>query len=166
MPLFSSRAAAFFARIKRALGLGGAAVDGAAGAGLQGERQAAEFLRRERGYVVVARNWRNPKDRREEIDLIVRDGSVLVFVEVKTRAANALVSGFNAVNARKKTILRRAIRAYLRGLGEKPSTFRFDIMEVELAARPTGTKDSAVAGPGFEVRHYENVALLPKHFQP
>ena len=54
-------------------------------AGETGEQLAAAFLRRERGYRIVARNWRSPRDRRAEVDLVCRDGDVLVFVEVKTR---------------------------------------------------------------------------------
>ncbi len=139
------------ARLKNLLGIGPAAD----GAGAIGEAAAAAFLRKERGFSIVATNWRNPRDRREELDLVARDGEVLVFIEVKTRAVGALVSGFNAVNARKKAVLRRAATAYLRTLATPPVTFRLDIVEVAL---PSG------AAP--EVRHYENVALFPKHFQP
>lgn len=123
--------------------------------GAAGERAAAEFLRREHGFVIVARNWRSPRDRRDEIDLICRDGEVLVFVEVKARAAGALVPGYYTVNARKKRVLRRACSAYLRALaGEAPRTFRLDIIEV---AVPSG-------GGTPEVRHFENVPLFSKSF--
>ncbi len=59
--------------------------------GEAGERVAERYLRREKGFKRIARNWRNPQDRREEIDLVMKDGEVLVFVEVKTRAMDALV---------------------------------------------------------------------------
>jgi putative endonuclease len=49
--------------------------------GRRGEQLAAEHLRR-RGCVVLARNVRVG---RGEIDVIVRDGDALAFVEVKTR---------------------------------------------------------------------------------
>lgn len=125
-------------------------------AGAAGERAAAEFLRRERGFAIVARNWRSPRDRRDEIDLVCRDGEILVFVEVKTRAAAALVPGYYAVNARKKKALRRACTVYLRALAgaARPRTFRFDVVEVGM---PAGS------GPP-EVRHFENVPLFPKSF--
>lgn len=80
---------------------------------------------------------------------------MLVFVEVKTRAVGALVSGFHAVNGRKKAVVRRAATAYLRSLPEPPATFRFDIVE---AAFPAGVEP--------EVRLCENIPLFPKHFQP
>src|SRR5689334_23069762 len=98
-------------------------------AGERGERTAAAWLVRERGFEVIARNWSSPRDRRDEIDLVCRDAGVLVFVEVKARAAGALVSGFHAIDARKKRVLRRAVRAYLSHLREKPGTFRFDVVE-------------------------------------
>lgn len=178
-PPSAPRAESLVARLKKFLGLG---INAPAGAGAEGERRAGEFLRREHGFVIIARNWRNPRDRREEIDLVARDGEVLVFIEVKTRAAHALVSGYHAVNSGKKAILRRAIKAYLGGLAEKPRTFRFDIIEVALAAAGTSRSTSgagstsrsaeaddeirAPVASAPEVRHFENVPLFPKHFQP
>jgi len=123
--------------------------------GERGERQAAIFLQG-MGYEVVARNWRNPADRRDELDLVCRDGEVLVFVEVKTRSSAAIVSGFYAVDKRKKSVVLRAAKAYLRKLPEpRPQTYRFDVVEV-----------SARAEAAPEIRHYENIELFPKHFRP
>ncbi|HWA09279.1 MAG TPA: YraN family protein [Opitutaceae bacterium] len=129
-----------------------------AGPGERGERLAADWLRRERAFRIVARNWRSPRDRRNEIDLVARDGEVLVFVEVKARAAGALVSGYHAVDARKRAVMRRAIEAYLAGLRVKPVTVRFDIVEVALPAA------GSTAVP--EVRHFENIPLLPPRGRP
>jgi len=127
-------------------------------AGAEGERLAADFLRKQNGYKIVARNWRSPQDRRDEIDLVCRDQEVLVFVEVKTRSADALVSGFHAVNQAKKRILLRACTAYIRALGSAapPHTFRFDIVEVSHNGD----------GVAPEVRHFENVPLFPKDRRP
>lgn len=69
--------------------------------GDRGQQVAAAWLERERGFTIVARNWRSPHDRRDESDLVARDGDALVFVEVKTRAAGALVPGYYAVDERK-----------------------------------------------------------------
>lgn len=125
--------------------------------GARGEACAAEFLRRERGFKIVAQNWRLARDRRIEIDLVGRDGDILVFVEVKTRDPDALVPGYFAVNARKKRILKRACMAYLAQLGRRPRIFRFDVVEVMLPPGPPG------GGP-IEVRHFENIPLFPKHY--
>jgi len=126
------------------------------GSGAQGERLAAGWLERERHFTIVTRNWRSPRDRREEIDLVCRDGDVLVFVEVKARGADALVPGYHAVDRRKKRVLRRGIETYLAQLREKPKTFRFDVIEVAFAA-------DGAAKP--EVLHFENVPLFSKYFR-
>jgi putative endonuclease len=122
--------------------------------GIEGERLAASFLRKECGFKIIVRNWRSPLDRRDEIDLICRDREVLVFVEVKTRAADALVSGYHAVDQAKKRVMLRACTDYLKrlGAGRQPATFRFDIVEVQ----------RAVNGDEPVVRHYENIPLFPK----
>ncbi|MFH1496754.1 MAG: YraN family protein [Verrucomicrobiota bacterium] len=117
--------------------------------GEAGERCAADFLAA-KGLRIVSRNWRNPKDRREEIDLICTDDGILVFVEVKARSASAKVPGYYTVNRRKKAVLLRACRAYLASLRREPTTYRFDVVEVATRAD---------AAP--EVLHFENVPLFP-----
>ena len=133
----------------------GAGVAGDAGG--RGEQLAADWLRRERSFVVVARNWRSPRDRRDEIDLVCRDGDALVFVEVKTRAPGALVPGYYAVDERKKRVLLRTAKAYLARLREKPPTFRLDVVEVALPGGPAGAEPA--------ILHFENVPLFPKDFR-
>lgn len=125
----------------------------AAEAGRRGEQAAADFLRARQGYTIVVRNWRSPRDQRDEIDLVCRDGEVLVFVEVKARAAGALVSGYQAVDERKKRALRRAVQAYLAQLVPAPRTFRFDVVEVTLSGHLPP-----------QVMHYENAPLFPKGY--
>jgi len=127
--------------------------------GARAEALAAETLAA-RGWRVLARNWRNPADRREELDLVCADGEVLVFVEVKARDARALVPGYFAVDARKKRVLLRAARAYLRGLRRPPRTVRFDVVEVALGVEGAG---DAASGP--PLLHFENVPLFPRHFR-
>ncbi len=129
---------------------------GAGGTGARGEELAEAFLRRERGYRIIARNWRNPRDRREEIDLVCRDGDVLVFVEVKARDAAALVPGYFAVDRRKKAVLRRACSAYLRGLSVPPHTYRLDIVEVAFPAD----------GGAPELNHFARIPLFPRFHRP
>ena len=121
--------------------------------GARGEQAAADFLQARQGFAIVTRNWRSPRDQRDEIDLVCRDGDVLVFVEVKARAEGALVSGYHAVDERKKRVLRRAVHAYLAGLTPPPRTFRFDVAEVTLSGRLPS-----------QVRHFENVPLFPKGY--
>jgi putative endonuclease len=134
-----------------------------------GEAAAAEHLSGS-GLTVLARNWRNPDDAREEIDLVCRDGDVLVFVEVKTRKSGALVGGYQAVDKRKKGVLLRACRAYLTRLRPPARHYRFDIVEVTHGATPQAAARTAssklpkgiqsVQG-GMEVMHFANVPLFP-----
>lgn len=121
--------------------------------GTLGEQQAADFLKK-KNYKIIARNWRSPRDRRDELDLICDDRGILVFVEVKTRKVGALVPGFFEVNPRKKRVILRASKEYMRTLPAHPKTFRFDIIEVE-------TRQAAVV----EIRHYENIRLFRGDFR-
>jgi len=126
---------------------------GKQGAGEAGEAAAADFLHRRHGFVIVARNWRSPRDRRDELDIVARDGDVLVFVEVRARAVDALVPGFESIDQRKRRALRRVVHAYLSALAEPPRTFRFDVVEVSLSDRLP-----------LQCRHFENVPLFPKGY--
>jgi len=109
-------------------------------AGARGEQAAADFLKNRHGFTVLIQNWRNPRDLRE----------VLVFVEVKARAVGALVTGYYAVDERKKRALRRSVHAYLAALSTPPRTFRFDVVEVTLSGRLPP-----------QVMHYANAPLFP-----
>lgn len=131
-------------------------IPGRDGIGDWGERQAARYLVRTLGFRVLARNWTNPADNREELDLVCLDGPVLVFVEVKTRAANANVRGYDAVDFRKKRALQRAVLAYLRQLHprDRPRALRLDIVEVN--------HHGSQAKP--QILHFPNAPLLGRHF--
>ncbi len=130
-----------------------AAANAAAAAGSRGEQAAADFLQHRHGFVLIARNWRSPRDHRDEIDLVAHDADVLVFVEVKAREVGALVPGYYTVNERKKRVLRRAVHAYLTALPSPPLTFRFDVVEVSLSDRLPP-----------QCLHFENVPLFPKGY--
>ena len=95
--------------------------------GLLGEIRAAAYLRR-RGMRILARRYRTAHG---EIDLIAREGTTLVFVEVKTRPRGRLDSGLAAVNAEKRGHIRYAAREYLRTHGQ--AAFRFDVIEISAA---------------------------------
>lgn len=77
--------------------------------GRLGEDAAARFLAA-RGYRIVARNVRAD---RVELDLIARRGTLLVFVEVKTRRGTDHGRAAEAVDPRKQRRLRHGARAWL-----------------------------------------------------
>jgi putative endonuclease len=95
--------------------------------GRKGE-EAAYFYLREQGYVMVARNFRSPRQK-GEIDLIGWDGDKLCFIEVKTRTSRQLMPAEAAVDFIKQAKLRATARAYLRKIRGTPP-LRFDVVSV------------------------------------
>jgi putative endonuclease len=102
---------------------------------------------KKRGYSVVVRNWRFG---RGEIDIVAREGGVLVFIEVRLRSKDAAVRGYESISKRKKDTLRRTCLAYLKRCTKGVIAHRFDVVEVE--------HDYETGGDA--VRHYENVPLF------
>ena len=95
--------------------------------GTWGEAEVANYLRR-RGYTLLAHGFHC---RFGEIDLIARDGSYLVFVEVKYRSSLAKGAPAEAVGPAKQRRIRQAASFYLysKGLGlERPC--RFDVVSI------------------------------------
>jgi len=83
----------------------------------------------------VARNF-HQRAGRGELDIVARDGGVLVFVEVKTRATAAFGSPARAVDRDKEKDLRRAAHEYLRRAGSDPQLARFDLVNIVLSEPP------------------------------
>jgi putative endonuclease len=94
--------------------------------GQTGEQSVAKYLKKN-GYTILVQNYRCKLG---EIDIIARDGSVLVFIEVKTRSGTGYGSPAAAVNIRKQRQISRAAQCYLaeHGLFESPA--RFDVVSV------------------------------------
>ena len=76
--------------------------------------------------VLVERNYRC---RLGEIDLIMRDGSALVFVEVRYRRLSRFGGATASVDARKQRKLVRTAEHYLSGRRDVPAC-RFDVVAV------------------------------------
>jgi putative endonuclease len=91
-----------------------------------GEERAAGFLQ-SAGYRIVRRNLRLPGG---EIDLVCRDGDVIVFVEVKARWSRRFGSALSAVDARKQATLRRLAADYVQIVAPSASV-RFDVVAVD-----------------------------------
>jgi putative endonuclease len=87
------------------------------------------------GYELVVRNHRT---RWGEIDLVVYDGRVLVFVEVKTRRASGSGRGpWEALHERKQIQVRRMAAAFLAEVDDRPraTELRFDAVGVVIDGR-------------------------------
>ncbi len=91
--------------------------------------EAAWWAYRDRGYRLLARNWRCPVG---ELDLVLARDDVVVFCEVKSRRPSRLGDGYEAVTPRKRAKLRELARAYC--LAERPGAarYRFDVASVEV----------------------------------
>jgi putative endonuclease len=104
---------------------GGARSDAALGA--QGEEIAYWYLR-ERGFTMVARNYRGAAGG-GEVDLIGWEGGTLVFVEVKTRESAEVRRAEDAVDFSKRRHLVSAARDYCRR-ARVQAPHRFDVVSV------------------------------------
>ena len=94
--------------------------------GQRGEAIAARHLVRH-GMVLIDRNWRCEIG---EIDLVLRDGHVLVICEVKTRTSTAFGSPIEAVNQAKADRLKRLAYRWLREHDCHPDDVRVDVVGV------------------------------------
>lgn len=97
--------------------------------GRWGEDLAVRHLERA-GCRVLDRNWRSG---RLEIDLVVREGTTIAFVEVKTRRPGPQHPA-EAVDRRKRAHLRKAAASWIGthapGAREVVREYRFDVVSV------------------------------------
>jgi putative endonuclease len=99
--------------------------------GKEGERVAERFLQR-KGYKLVERNYRCPLG---ELDLIVLDRRVVVFVEVKTRTGHGFGSPLEAVEFRKQRKMIQAAQFFLAEKRLQHRDARFDVVGVSWPGR-------------------------------
>ena len=95
--------------------------------GRQGQQLAEKFLRKKRMRILA----RNVNTGPAEIDLVVRDGRILVFVEVRSRWTQSDAQPEETVTYRKQQRLVRGAKAFMkfRGWEERPA--RFDVVAVD-----------------------------------
>lgn len=102
--------------------------------GATGEDLAVAYLLKQ-GFRLVERNWRCGMG---ELDVIARDGSTLVFVEVRTRRGNAHGSAEESITLSKQRRLQRLAEGYLQQLELKgkawPGAWRIDVVAILLHA--------------------------------
>lgn len=118
--------------------------------GFLGEQKSTYFLRFQKRYRIIARNWRDTTyGGHGEIDIIAKDAKTLVFIEVKTRPEDALLTGYAAVTPSKKHTLRQTCQAFMRKNPHLAKHYRFDIIEIRFCHKQK-----------FRVLHYINVPLF------
>jgi putative endonuclease len=87
--------------------------------GAAAEAAAAAFLARQGLHLVCA----NYRCRFGEIDLVLRDGATIVFVEVRLRTHSAFGGAAASIDSRKRSRIIAAARHYLAGKPEVPCRF-------------------------------------------
>lgn len=110
--------------------------------GRWGERMAESYLTA-RGYDVIERNARTPYG---EIDLVMKNSEILVFVEVKTRSSDSFGEPEASVTLKKQAHLVSAIQAYMLEHDELEGDWRVDVIAIQ--GKPNKPNPSIV--------HFEN----------
>ena len=109
--------------------------------GATAEDLAADFLTA-KGMNIIKRNFHFGRE--GEIDIIARDGNILVFVEVKSRRTSDFGTPEDGVTFAKRKFLRRAAEGYLYVNRLTDRECRFDFVGVDYTKNPA------------EVRHIVN----------
>jgi putative endonuclease len=111
--------------------------------GAEGEARAARYLA-ERGYRIVDRNVRAGG---VELDLVVRKGRTVAFVEVKARRTRRFGAPEEAVDAAKQRRLIRGAHAWLHANGSGALQVRFDVVACDVDAADSSGQ------PVWRIRH-------------
>lgn len=95
--------------------------------GQLGEEHAKNFLKK-MGWKILDTNYHY--SRFAEIDIIAKEGDVIVFVEVKTRSTTAFGHPFEAISKSKLNNIFKAGLAYLQTTKESYKCYRIDVISV------------------------------------
>lgn len=117
-----------------------------AATGLAAEDLACRHLE-QRGLTTVARNYRT---RYGELDLVMREGETLVFVEVRYRHGDEYGDGVDSIDRRKQGKLTRTANAYLQShYPNRPPPCRIDVISVSANLDDPSIEWLQNALPGF-----------------
>lgn len=94
--------------------------------GKSGEVLAKEYLL-SIGYIILEKNYKNKIG---EIDIIAKDGDIVVFVEVKTRTNYNYGYAFEAVDFRKQKKIVNTSLVYVKYRNLINTQLRYDIIEI------------------------------------
>lgn len=106
--------------------------------GRYGEAVAARHLVQVQGMAVLDRNWRCG---RGEIDLVLRDGAVLVICEVKTRRGVGCGTPHEAVDDTKRARLQDLARLWMQAHDVRVDDVRVDLVAVLMSQRGAAVID-------------------------
>jgi putative endonuclease len=91
-----------------------------------GERVGLAFLTA-CGWAIEAHRYRAG---RHDVDLVARQGSLVAFVEVKTRQSSAYGSPLESVHWRKRRAIARAAERWRLRYGRRGDRYRFDLLSI------------------------------------
>lgn len=118
-----------------------------------GEVQAERYLIKEKGMRVLDRRWRCGHG---ELDLVMRKGEVMVFVEVRVRTGEGeALSTYRSIRHKKWIVLRKTAKSYLYRCPWRPRAVRFDVVGIR----------RTVGGELIDVTHWENVGRFGRNFR-
>lgn len=103
--------------------------------GKSAEASAARFLK-ENGYAILETNYRC---RGGEIDIVARDGAVLIFCEVKARGTTSYGSAMAGMTPQKARKIKAAAEHYLMKNNVAGVDVRFDVVTMDGAGRDQKT---------------------------
>ena len=107
--------------------------------GNRGESIAERHLL-ECGYKIIERNWRFS---RAEVDIIAKEGDVLVFVEVKTRSSEVFGKPEESITSKKEALLKDAAAVYMEQINHEWE-IRFDIIAI------------TIKGSTYSIEHFKD----------
>jgi putative endonuclease len=96
--------------------------------GKKGEDIAVAYLKG-KGYRIVERNYKCPLG---EIDIVAKDGDVIVFVEVKSRKSEEFGDPQLAVGLEKQKKISKISLMYLKEKHLYPCNARFDVVAIKM----------------------------------
>jgi putative endonuclease len=114
--------------------------------GRLGEELARKKLRA-LGYRILETNYRCPIG---EIDVVAKDGDVMVFVEIKTRRNSSLGEVKEAVHKRKQHQLSKVALAYLKSRDLWDTKARFDVVAIRVSE---GKEEVEIIKDAFELAY-------------
>ena len=100
--------------------------------GLAGELEAIRYLETH-GWTLEAHRFRLGH---HDIDLVMRRGVLVAFVEVKTRRSDRFGSGLEAVGWRKRRDLTRTASVWVMRFGRAADVYRFDLLVIRAGGSP------------------------------
>jgi putative endonuclease len=113
--------------------------------GNMGENLAAVFLR-DKGYQLLDRNYHT---RFGELDLVMLENEMVVFVEVKTRTSKKFGSPEDSINSSKMEHLQNAGLLWLQEHPKSPDDWRIDVVSIFMDR----------TGKIFDIKHFINASL-------